>query len=225
MTVSDRPYLPAHSPDGAGGQFTVVNNSDPEAALPDSRGSFLFPPINYGPNGVASYLEFWENAPVSDRVLSNVVSTYTQNRETWIGESLDRWSKVRDNDPVHMKWVADKKTTEFDVLKGHEVDRQAELERLNAERPITTISSANARSIATAAQMYSQCAAFSKEEQEQVDNHLIRFGRGREPERVVDIYNEYHLSEIVNVAFVDQDVAVQFELAELRRHLGAVDII
>ena len=226
MTTEDQGHLPANSPDGSGGQFTGVANSDPEAALPSEvKGSFLFPPNNYGPNGVASYIEFWENAPISDRVLSNVISTYAQNRETWIGEGLDRWAKVRDNDPAHLKWVRDKKTTEFEVLKGHEVDRSAELERLRAERPIQAIHSSTVRSIAIAAQMYGQSSSFSKDEQTVIDNHMMQMERGGEPERVADLYRKYHLSEIVNVAFVDQDVAVQHELAELRRHIGAFSTI
>lgn len=71
--------------------------------------------------------------------------------------------------------------------------------------------------------MYNNCTSFTPEEQKRVDEHQLVIERGVGPETVASLYKKYNLAEIVGVAFVDQDVAVQHELAELRKHIGARD--
>lgn len=224
MTAEPQGRIPAGAPAGAGGQFEPKANSEPEATLAEAnstQGSFLFPPINYGPNGTDSYFAFWESTPISDRVLSNLVTMYRHNREAWIGAHLNDWAEDFGNDPVNVGRWASKHVTQDDILAEHEAARAARLAELEAARPITTIHPSEARGIAVAAQMWKHAGSFTPEEQAVIDNHPVVVARGREPLTVKEIWETYHLDEVIDTAFVDQDVAVQHELAELRRHIGA----
>jgi hypothetical protein len=223
---TDQPHQPADAPDGAGGQWAEKAQTTPEAPLVDATvGTFLFPPIDYGPNGVQGYLHFWETAPVSDRVLSNLVATYELNRIKWIGDRLDEWANEYGNSVEGILWSQSKGVSSDDIQRDHDKARAAELKRLEAERPIKEISPMSARGIAIAAQMYRCSGDLSEEDQKVVDNHVIPLSREGKPWTVESVWRQYHLAEIADRALVDQDIAVASELAELRRHLGAIDTI
>jgi hypothetical protein len=188
-------------------------------------GTFLFPPAHYGPAGIDSYIQFWENAAISDRVLSNVKSAYRHNRERWLGDQLDRWAVTFGNDPGNIHRWSKKAVTREDIASEHEAARTIELARLSAKRSIEYVYNSQARALACAAQMYNNCGSFTPGEQAQVDSHKLVIARGLAAETVKSLYERYHLKEIVGAAFVDHDLAVQYELEELRRHIGARDIL
>ncbi len=224
VTDSIQEHVPAGAPDNTGGQWAPKTSNPPETDLiDDTAGSFLFPPLSY--NGFEGYIKFWETAPISDRVLSNLVVAYEQNRERWIGEQLDAWAKKRSNDPELLKWARSPKTTAVEIQIDHERARAEELARLRAERPIDEIGPVRARGVAIAAQLYRFKKALPPEDQVRVNDHKIRITFVEEPKTVRQIWQQYHLTEIVDHALVDADFAVTAELAELRKHLGARDII
>ena len=225
VVIDEQPHVPADDPAGTGGQWAEKAQSTPEAHLATVVGSFLFPPLNYGPNGVVDYIEFWESAPISDRVLSNLIEVYRANREEWLGANLDRWSSVFSNSVETAEWLRKKKPDSNQIRARHEAARLVELRRLEAERPAATISSQTARSVARAAQMYRCAGALTDEEKERVDNHPVMMTRDSKPWTVKGIWADYHLDEIDDRALVDQDLAVAVELRELRKHFGAVDVI
>ena len=225
--IEAQAHVPATAPDGAGGQWAEKVLSLPEVPLDGTTGSFLFPPINYGPDGYNDYVKFWESAPVSDRALSNLISAYRANREAWIGTSLDSWARKFDNGVETGEWIRKTKPNSDQIRDRHDSARLVELRRLEAERPTAAISAMTARSIAMAGQMHRCSGSLSPDDQERVDAHPVRMARNpdSEPWTVKEIWEDYRLAEIIRKALVDQDLAVADELHELRKHLNAVDII
>ncbi len=224
MSDTLQEHVPAGAPDNTGGQWADKPQTPPEARLAENAtGSFLFPPLQY--EGFDGYIEFWERVPISDRVLSNLVVAYSQNRDRWIGERLDAWAKKRSNDPELLKWARSPKTTAVEIQIDHERARAEELARLRAERPIDDIGPVRARGVAIAAQMRRFRLALPLEDQPRVLSHKVRITFVEEPRTVEQIWDSYHLGEIADHALVDADFAVTAELAELRKHLGARDII
>lgn len=223
--TEEQPHVPAQSPDGTGGQFEGKIQSFPEVPLDTTVGSFLFPPIDYGPGGFKDYVKFWESAPVSDRVLSNLITVYRTNRENWLGDNLDRWARGFDNSLATFEWIRKSKPNSDQIRARHDKARNEELQRLEAERPRTDISSQTARSVAMAAQMYRCAGSLSPADQAKVDAYTIRMAREGEPWTVKEIWTDFHLDEIDDRALVDQDIAVAGELHELRKHLNGIDTI
>lgn len=216
--------LPSGSP--AGGQFTEKHRTQPEVPLANlTEGSFLYPPIDYGPNGAESYIAFWENAPITDRVLSNLITAYRICRDRYIEASLENWS--RDYQFNDKEFLARKhkvnigKFDEDEHRRLYEVKRTEKLAEIRATRPIVHIPSTQVRGIAVAARMYQCSGSFSDEEKAIIRSHEVQFQRGGQPERVSDIWQKYHLDECSEMAFTDQDLAVQFELSEIRRFSDA----
>ena len=219
MPEAEQGHVAAGTPEG--GQWTDKQQTRPEAQLAEnSTGSFLFPPLDY--ESVESYMRYWQNVPVSDRVLSNLVTAYATRRLHWIGEGLDIWAEKYGNDPEILAWANGPKVSAamMDVAFGKA--RADEAERLAGLRP-SHINGMQARGIAIAAQMYQWSASFSEEEQEQIENFPVRLSRLRDPMTVGDIWRTYGLKEIVRAAFTDNDISVQQELAGLRKRMGAED--
>ena len=221
---SEQGHQPASSPDGAGGQWAEKAQSTPEAPLDTTVGSFLFPPRNYGPNVVGDYIKFWETVPISDRVLSNLVSVYRANREEWLGAGLDRWASIDGNSVETAEWLRKKKPDSNQIRDRHNAARLVELRRLEAERPIKEIVAMGARTVAIAAQMYRCSGWMSDEDQRTIEERAMPLSAHR-GWTVRQIWDEYHLGDIVPRALVDQDLAVAVELRELRKHFGAVAVI
>ena len=225
VQIDEQPHVPADDPAGTGGQWAEKTQSTPEAHLATVVGSFLFPPLNYGPNGVEDYIEFWESAPISDRVLSNLIEVYRANREEWLGAGLDRWSRIFSNSVETAEWLRKKKPDSNQIRDRHNAARLVELRRLEAERPTAVISSQTARSVARAAQMYRCAGALTDDDKALVDNHPVMMTRDSEPWTVKEIWTGFHLDEIDDRSLVDQDVSVTVELRELRKHFKAIDVI
>lgn len=224
MSESTQGRLPAGSADG--GQFTEKPLSHPEANLSNlTQGSFLFPPADYGPEGVKSYLEFWENAPISDRVLSNLITAYDINRNRFIERAIDDWARdyqLNDKEFRARKFKAENGKFDPEEHKRlFEVARSEKLAEIRALRPHTTIQITQARGIAVAARIYECSGTFTPEEQAIIDAHKIKISRAAEPASVAEIWQAFHLGEITDMAFTDQDLAVQYELMEMRRFSGA----
>ncbi len=90
-TITDEiPRHPAGTPASRGGEFAARRLTDPEGTLAEeSAGSFIYPPDHF--DTFEEFADFWESAPVSDRVLSNASHAY----RTWLQSAED--AAVRGN--------------------------------------------------------------------------------------------------------------------------------
>ena len=80
---------PAGTPNGHGGEFAARLLTDPEGNLAEeTNGSFLYPPDRFP--SYTEYVEFWETAPISDRVLSNASHAY----RAWLQGAEDAYVRA-----------------------------------------------------------------------------------------------------------------------------------
>lgn len=80
---------PAGAPQGRGGEFSPRRLTDPEGNLvEETTGSFLYPPDSFA--SYEEYIEFWESAPISDRVLSNASHAY----RSWLQSAEDAYVRA-----------------------------------------------------------------------------------------------------------------------------------
>lgn len=88
--IDEVPRHPAGTPASRGGEFAARQLTDPEGTLAeDAAGSFIYPPDHF--DSFREFAEFWESAPISDRVLSNASHAY----RTWLQSAED--AAVRGN--------------------------------------------------------------------------------------------------------------------------------
>ncbi|AZZ54997.1 hypothetical protein [Rathayibacter iranicus] len=220
MTITQPQHLPSGSPGGAGGQFAPQAETRPEGQLAESAtGSFLFPPVEY--DGVSGYIDFWTKTPISDRVLSNFMTAYKARRAAWIEEEVEKWGLEKDADPEWSRWALNPKTTKAEMQASWREARSEEIQRLASLRP-WRIPSTQVRGIAIAARMYLCCTSFLDEEQAAIESHEITYARGVAPKSVKATFDEWHLDEFADDAFVDQDVAVTKQLEELQRCVASL---
>lgn len=93
----------------AGGQYAAKATTPPGGSLAGG-GSFIFPPRM---SSVEETNEFFRNAPLSDRVLSNAEHAYrkwwNEQRDANRKETTEAWDRV----PANQRWVERATPTEF----------------------------------------------------------------------------------------------------------------
>lgn len=104
VEMSTPPRRPVGAAGGAGGQFVPKLNSPPEGTLTESAtGSFLYPPERF--DSLAEYIDFFDNAPISDQVLSNASYAYRAWRQKAILAHIHARHEEFVNTPGNLAYV------------------------------------------------------------------------------------------------------------------------
>lgn len=169
--IQSQPRHPGGS--STGGQFTSRQNTPPEGTLAESAsGSFAFPPRQF--ETVEEYIDFFETAPISDRVLSNADHAYRKWRQDQINAEVSAAYDVYGSDPEVVAAVrknviiSDRKAREFVA------NSRAEAE---AKRPMQSIDSHRLRNVLRAHQMWFYAATAPGEDaRERILQHHLHDG-------------------------------------------------
>lgn len=193
---------PQGAPGGTGGEFATKQNTPPEGTLTESAtGSFAFPP-----NCIAAlddYLEFFETAPISDRILSNAGHAYRKWHEYALWKYVDDAYAIYGNDPEVVEET--RKNYITGNRKKHEFLAQKRMEAA-ALYPIAEISHNRMRAVLRAHQILVWRGLLSSEEDaERATNHLITISG--ETKAAHEIAAEYRTTEWARRAFTDSDLA------------------
>ncbi|WP_288452282.1 hypothetical protein [uncultured Microbacterium sp.] len=188
-------------PRTAAGKFDYKPFTPPEGSLTDeSEGTFAFPPETF--DTAAALAEFFESAPISDRILSNADHAFRKWREDRIVADLRRDYEAWGNDP---RTVATAKRNPIEYHRqadAFSVTRRAEIE---AQYPIHSISPVTLRKVLRARQIVVWRGLLpDAEEQAALDWPVTIAGVAT---TAADVTHRYSTAEWVERALTDSDLA------------------
>ena len=138
-----------------GGQFTRKANTPPEGLLTESAtGSFAFPPRSF--ETIDEFIEFFESAPISDRILSNTDHAYRQWRDDAITAEVREAYRIYGNDPKVLKAVDKNLFLSEQNAREFVANARADAE---AKRPLKFIDPHRLRNVLRAHQLWFYSAA------------------------------------------------------------------
>jgi hypothetical protein len=211
LVKSQQPRQTGGVPEG--GQFARKTNTPPEGLLTESAtGSFAFPPRTFA--SVEEYIEFFEAAPISDRILSNADHAYRQWRQDGIDEEVRAAYHVYGNDPKILA-AADKNIITSDRhARQFVAEVRAEAE---ARRPIQFIEPHLLRNVLRAHQMwFFSATAPGDSGQDAVRGHRLLGGQWT----VQEIVDGSSTQEWASRALTDSDLAA---VDAMRRVVSTLD--
>ena|GEM_PF-4781818 len=168
IASAPQPRQPAGS--SQGGQYGPRTNTPPEGTLAESAtGSFLYPPALHT---AEEFIAFYEQAPISDRVLSNATYAFERWRknriedEAWaMGRSFLHTDARSINEMARaLKDGADQESVEVEMLLPH---MPVFAEQARARYPRTMIHPADMRTVLRANQLVMQRTMVGPDESEQ----------------------------------------------------------
>jgi len=210
----------SRQPEGtpAGGQFKKRQNKPPEGTLAESAtGSFAFPPRAF--ESVAQYVEFFETAPISDRVLSNADHAYRQWRQDEINAEVRAAYAVYGNDPQVLAQA--RKNVVTSDRKAQEFIARARAEA-EARRPQASIEPHRMRNILRAHQLwyYSSTLETDADRAQVLSHHLA--GQQWTVQEIVDGNSTPGWA---SRAMTDSDLAAVDAMERVARSLDERDMI
>lgn len=192
------------------GQYGSRNHSYPEVVLAENvDGSFLFPPSEW--QSADQYVEFWKTQPISDEALTNFVSCYAEEWDSWasshIKDHLENWGNSEAGRQVRLE--ADASSDRFAFLKRA---RDAEADRFEAQLKSTRpdrIPTGFARQIARAAQiMHNRVHLTTDADREAVEGAVVHHTQEGKPVTAGTFWDAYRLSDIMPDAFYARENAL-----------------
>jgi len=204
VDVSTPPRRPVGAAGGTGGQFVPKLNSPPEGTLTESAtGSFLYPPERF--DSLAEYLDFFENAPISDQVLSNASYAYRAWRQKAILAFIHERHEEFVNTPgniAHRMAAKHGSAGLEDAINAQRPQWKAEAEE---RYPLESLPRSQARSVLRAHQIVVLRGMLPQDEEQSALEHLL-------PHRDVmvtasDLADYYATTEWAKNALTESDYA------------------
>lgn len=191
VEVSHQRRQPVGAAGGAGGQFVPKLNSPPEGTLTESAtGSFLYPPEKF--ETLHEYVEFFDNAPVSDQVLSNATHAY----RTWRQKAILAHIQAQ-----HEAFVDETGNLAYRMAKQHGaegLEAAIQLKRpewkatAEAQYPVESLPRSQARAVLRAHQIVFLRGMLAEADDQAALDHPVSYqGETRRAEDIVDQYNTY----------------------------------
>lgn len=183
--------------------------------MESATGSFAFPPGRW--DSIEQQIEFFTNAPISDRILSNADHAYRQWRQQQIDNAVmrdhDQWGEA----PETIE-LAKRNPQEF---RNQNKYRQAVVREQTEQKYPKEVNPVVMRDVLRAHQIRMYRGGFSEEDEQRLLDYELPCGR--RTMTVDDIVNEYHTLGWADRAMTENDLANTDALYRVAMILDAKD--
>ncbi len=199
LVQSQQPRLPGGAPEG--GRFASRANSAPSEGLltESATGSFAFPPRSFG--SAQELIDFFESAPISDRILSNADHAYRKWREDQINEEVRAAYDVYGNDP---KIVAGARENPINSEREARIFVNKVRREADAKRPVRVIDQHRLRNVLRAHQIWAYSGTLPTEDEER---EVLEYKTQGSDFTIVQVVESNSTREWLERALTDSDLA------------------
>ncbi|WP_433673887.1 hypothetical protein [Microbacterium gorillae] len=164
-----------------------------------ATGSFAFPPRSFG--SAQELIDFFESAPISDRILSNADHAYRKWREDQINEEVRAAYDVYGNDP---KIVAGARENPINSEREARIFVNKVRREADAKRPVRVIDQHRLRNVLRAHQIWAYSGTLPTEDEER---EVLEYKTQGSDFTIVQVVESNSTREWLERALTDSDLA------------------